>query len=100
MTIHCIHLLAFSASFFNPISWAKEKLGPTVKETQSEEKIQNAKDQAKKEGITNLFEEVEIVTPHRPAGPNETLQRRAAGSHKKKKKPDLVCTFVFFSMGF
>ena len=76
----------------------KEKFGPGVNETQSEEKIQAAKDQAKKEGTANLFEEVQTMTPPKPA-PKDILQKRAAGSHKKKK-PDSVCTFVSSKMRF
>ena len=77
----------------------KEKLGPSVKETQSEEQIQAAKDQAKKEGTGNLFEEIQTVTPPKLA-PKDILQKRAAGSHKKKTKPDSVCTFVSFPIRF
>jgi hypothetical protein len=98
LTMHRIHPLVFSASFFNPVSWVKEKFGPAVKETQSEEKIQAAKDQAKKEGTANLFEEVQTVTPPKLAP--KDLQKRAAGSYKKKKKPDSVRTFVSSQMRF
>ncbi|KAF8812443.1 mitochondrial 50S ribosomal protein L22 [Phlegmacium glaucopus] len=77
--------VARNASFFNPVSWVKEKLGPALKETQSEEEIQAAKDQAKKEGTANLFEEVETVAPPKPT-PKEMVQKRATGS--PKKKPD------------
>jgi large subunit ribosomal protein L22 len=77
----------------------KEKLGPTIKETQSEEEIQVAKDQAKKEGTTNLFQDIQTVTPPKLA-PKEVLQTRAAGSYKKKKKPDSVCTFISSEMRF
>jgi large subunit ribosomal protein L22 len=77
----------------------KEKLAPSVNEAQSEEKIQAAKDQAKKEGTANLFEEVQTMTPPKLA-PKDILQKRAAGSHKKKKKPDSVRTFVFSKMSF
>jgi large subunit ribosomal protein L22 len=94
-----IHLLVFSASLFNPVTWIKEKLGPTVKEAPSEEKIQEAKDQAKKEGTASLFEEVRTVVPPKLA-PKNILQKRASGSHKKKKKPDSVCTFVSSQMRF
>lgn len=73
------------------MSWVKEKLGPTIKETQSEEEIQAAKDQAKKEGTANLFEEVETVTPPKLT-PKDIVQKRATGS--PKKKPDSVRTCV------
>ena len=76
----------------------KEKFGPGVKETESEEKIQAAKEQAKKEGTANLFEEVQTVIPPKLA-PKDILQKRAAGSHKKKK-PDSVRAFLSYKMRF
>ena len=93
LRIHRIHPLVSSASYFNPVSWVKEKFAPSVNEAQSEEKIQAAKDQAKKEGTANLFEEVQTITPPKPK-PKDHLQKRADGSHKKKKKPDSVRIFV------
>ena len=73
----------------------KEKFGPAVKETQSEEKIQAAKDQAKREGTANLFEEVQTVTPPKLA-PKDILKKRTAGVHKKK--PDSVRIFTYSKM--
>jgi len=63
----------------------KEKLGPTIKETQSEEEIKAAKDQAKKEGTANLFEDVQTVTPPKLT-PKDVVQKRRVGA--SKKKPD------------
>ena len=78
----------------------KEKFAPSINEAQSEEKIQAAKDQAKKEGTANLFEEVQTITPSKPES-KDILQKRAAGSHKmKKKKPDSVGIFVSSKMRF
>ena len=71
----------------------REKLGPAHKEKQSEEEIQAAKDQAKKEGTANLFEEVETVTPPKLT-PKDMVQKRVAGS--SKKKPDSVCILCLF----
>jgi len=52
-----------SASFFRPLDWVREKLATGVKENQSEEEIQAAKEQAKKEGVSNLFEGVSVAGP-------------------------------------
>ena len=55
----CIEVTVIpSASFFRPLDWVREKLATGVKENQSEEEIQAAKEQAKKEGVSNLFEGV------------------------------------------
>ncbi|KAF8165353.1 mitochondrial 50S ribosomal protein L22 [Crassisporium funariophilum] len=72
---------------FNPLNWVKEKLAPGVKESQSQEEIQTAKDQAKKEGTTNLFEEVVTVVPPKAAPAEKAGQKRAGmltGLPKKK----------------
>jgi large subunit ribosomal protein L22 len=76
----------------------KDKLGPSFKETQSEEEIQAAKDQAKKEGTANLFEDVQTVAPPKLT-PKDVVQKRAIGL-PKKKKPDSVCTLFSFQMRF
>ena len=73
------------------MSWVKEKLGPTIKESQSKEEVQAAKNQAKKEGTANLFEEVETVTPPKLT-PKDIVQKRTTGLPKKKS--DLVRSCV------
>ena len=75
----------------------KETLGPGLKEAQSEEEIQAGKDQAKKKGNANLFEEVETVTPPKTT-PKDMVQKKIAGS--SKKKPDSVRIFVSSQIRF
>ncbi|KIM46194.1 hypothetical protein M413DRAFT_426387 [Hebeloma cylindrosporum] len=68
------------ASFFRPLEWVREKLATGVKENQPEEEIQAAKEQAKKEGVSNVFEDVSAAKPKVEA----LMKSREQG---KKKAP-------------
>lgn len=41
----------------------REKLSPSTKESEDEEKVKAAKEHAKKEGMTNPFEDLAAVSP-------------------------------------
>ena len=41
----------------------REKLSPTTKESEDEEKVKAAREHAKKEGMTNVFEDLAAVEP-------------------------------------
>ena len=73
---------------YNPLSWIRENLGPSVKESQTPEEIQAAKEEAKKAGATNLFEQVASTkaTPP-PSALKATMEKRKTPA---KPKPDYV----------
>ncbi|KAF9485364.1 ribosomal protein L22 [Pholiota conissans] len=66
---------------FNPLPWVRETLSPGIKEEQSAEEVQAAKEQAKKAGTANLFETVTTVKPETPS--SQALR----GKEKKSAKP-------------
>ena len=76
----------------------KEKLGPSFKQAQSKEEVEAAKEQAKKEGTANLFEDVKTVAPPKLT-PKDVVQKKAIRL-PKKKKPDSVCALVSSQMRF
>lgn len=59
-----------------------------VKENQSEEEIQAAKEQAKKEGVSNVFEDVSAAKPKAEASikPHENWKKKGP----PKSKPSAV----------
>ncbi|RDB22611.1 54S ribosomal protein L22, mitochondrial [Hypsizygus marmoreus] len=59
------------ASFLNPLNWVKEKLGPAVREKQSEEEVEAGRQQAAEEGKRSVFESV-------PAARQKAVSRRGA----------------------
>ncbi|KAF9057586.1 ribosomal protein L22/L17 [Panaeolus papilionaceus] len=75
-----------NVGFLKPLDWVKERLGPGVKELQSEEEIQAAKEKAKEQGTGGLFDEVEIVEPAlpKPSKEHKIFDKR----EPPKKKPD------------
>ncbi|KAH9482641.1 50S ribosomal protein L22 [Psilocybe cubensis] len=77
-----------SASFFRPLEWVKEKLGPGVKEAQTTEQVQVAKELAKQEGTANLFDDIaeaKIKPVSRgKEGGSEDVVRKSKGISKPK----------------
>lgn len=53
----------------------REKLSPTTKESEDEEKLKAAREHAKKEGMTNVFEDLAAVTPSSTPEEQETATR-------------------------
>ena len=49
------------------MNWVKEKLAPVEKGPEDEEKVQVAKEQAKREGTANVFEDL-VGAESAPAG--------------------------------
>jgi hypothetical protein len=93
-TSQCLRVLCWnevipSASFFRPLDWVREKLATGVKENQSEEEIQAAREQAKKQGVSNLFEGASAAKPKAEA----LITSREMGRKKgpSKPKPSSVC---------
>jgi len=72
------------------LDWVREKLATGVKENQSEEEIQAAKEQAKKAGVTNVFEDVNAAKPKAEA----LIKSHEKG--KKKQPPKPKPSFVRF----
>jgi large subunit ribosomal protein L22 len=70
------------------LDWVREKLATGVKENQSEEEIQAAKEQAKKEGVSNVFEDVSAAKPKAEA----LIKSHEKGKKKgpSKSKPSAV----------
>ncbi|KAJ3515342.1 hypothetical protein NLJ89_g1816 [Agrocybe chaxingu] len=72
------------ASFLRPLDWVKGKLASGIKETQSPEEVQAAKEQAKKQGTSNVFEDVVTVKP--PALPRAKKVKQIAKSRLPPKQ--------------
>jgi len=65
------------------LDWVKSKLGPGVKEEQAASDIKAAKEQAKKQGVANVFEDIAETSP--------ASRDRATGVRKHPKpKPTEV----------
>ncbi|KDR83749.1 hypothetical protein GALMADRAFT_236103 [Galerina marginata CBS 339.88] len=85
-----------NASLFRPLDWVKDKLGPGVKETPSVKEVQAAKEQAKKKGTANLFEDVTEVKPSGPVpAKNKTVVRGVKGPAKLKPNSHKYSTANF-----
>ena len=53
----------------------REKLSPATKESEDEEKLKAARDHAKKQGMTNVFEDIAVVTPSTSTEERESAKK-------------------------
>ena len=65
---------------FNPVNWVREKLAPGEKGPEDEEKVKAAKEQAKREGTANVFEDL-VSAESSPADQGKMVR----GGGKKHK---------------
>ncbi|KAF4619169.1 hypothetical protein D9613_005086 [Agrocybe pediades] len=77
-----------NASFMKPLEWVRDRLAPSVKETKTKEEIEAAKAQAKKEGTSNVFEDVAGSSlPGRPTKPKVEEQVARVDKGYSTQKP-------------
>lgn len=80
-------------SAFNPLDWVREKIAPTVKETQTDEEVEAAKQQAKKEGVASVFETTSTAPKSKEEKELKAKDRAMAkgkGKGPVKPRPDSV----------
>ena len=95
-----LKLLCSAGGFLkNPIDWVRDKVNPGLMEEQSEAEIEAAKAQARKEGTSNLFEDVVDVAPSE-SGPEvpqtaKTVKSKAFGKTVEEARPDFVRELIY-----
>ncbi|KAF9534335.1 mitochondrial 50S ribosomal protein L22 [Crepidotus variabilis] len=65
-------------TFIRPLDWVRDKLAPGVKEQQDEAQVQASKEQAKKSGRANLFEDIAAVKAAPISDKDGKLQKKGA----------------------